>query len=168
MNFKNANQITQQRLKELFSYDKETGLFVRIKAISNTKIGDVLRKKDSKGHLQVRIDGKMYSVHRLVWLYVFGVFPSGQIDHINGIRSDNRFNNLRNVSKSINAQNIHGARKDSKTKLLGASFHKASGKYVSQISINKKIIHLGLFLTPEEAHQKYILAKRTLHAGCTI
>jgi hypothetical protein len=161
-------ELTQERLKELFDYDKITGVFVRIKSVSNTKVGDVVKKKDSHGHLQVRIDGKQYSAHRLVWLFLFGKWPSGQIDHINGVRSDNRLENLRDVNATINAQNIHNARSDSKTKLLGAAFHKASGKYVAQISVDKKIKHLGLFSTPEEAHQQYLAAKRNLHVGCTI
>lgn len=162
------NVISQERLKELFRYEEDTGLFVRIKAVSNTKVGDVVKKKDSKGHLQVRIDGRHYSAHRLAWMYVHGAWPSGQIDHINGVRDDNRIKNLRDVSHAINAQNIHTANKGSKTKLLGACFHKASGKYVAQISVDKKIKHLGLFETPEQAHQQYLSAKRSLHAGCTI
>lgn len=160
--------LTQERLKELFSYDAETGLFVRIKNVSNAKQGSILKKQDSKGHLQVRIDGKQYAVHRLVWLFCFGEFPQNSIDHINGIRTDNRLKNLRDVNVSVNAQNIHSARKDSRTKLLGASLHKASGKYVAQISINGKIKHLGSFKTAEEAHQQYIFTKRQLHLGCTI
>jgi hypothetical protein len=84
------------------------------------------------------------------------------IDHINGNRSDNRIENLRVVTGMQNANNqqtrLAGARKA----MLGASFHKPSGKWISRVKINGKDKYLGLFDTPDEANQAYLAAKREI------
>lgn len=161
------SHLTQARLQELFYYDQATGIFTRKVATSNVKAGKTTGSLDSKGHLNFRVDKRMHLAHRLAWLYCYGEFPSGQIDHINGVRTDNRIANLRDVPASINAQNIRRARADNKTGFLGVSKH-AGGKYVAQIQVNGKVTHLGLFTDPEVAHQAYLSAKRIHHPGCTI
>lgn len=163
-----TRDLTCERLKELFSYSRETGEFTRIKAVSAAKPGTKISHKDSKGHIQVRIDGCMYSGHRLAWLYVYGEWPKGHIDHINGIRSDNRIANLRDVTITENAQNIRNPRINNKTGLLGVSWKASAKKYVAQIQIHGKVKYLGLFSDPHGAHEAYLQAKREHHAGCTI
>lgn len=160
--------LTLERLKELFHYEPETGLFTRIKQVSNSKAGFVMRHRNTGGHVQFAIDKKLYQAHRLAWFYVYGSLPVGFIDHINGVRHDNRISNLREASHSINAQNIRSHRSDNKEKLLGVCWKEANKKYVAQIQVNGRVKHLGLFESANEAHQVYLAAKRQHHIGCTI
>lgn len=147
---------------------RETGLFVRLSDICNVKAGRITGNRNTGGHIGFAIDRRMYLAHRLAWLYVHGSWPEGQIDHINGIRTDNRICNLRDVSRSINAQNVHGARKDNKLGLLGVCWREASKKFIAQIQVAGKVRHLGMFRTAEDAHEAYLKAKRKYHPGCTI
>ena len=105
------------------------------------------------------IDGKEYKAHRLAWLYVYGIWPKLYIDHINGIRDDNRICNLRDVSNRENAINRSYHRKG---KLAGASYHKQKGKWRATIRINGRYTHLGLFETKEEAHLFYMKKKEDI------
>lgn len=162
------NVITAERLRELFHYDPDTGIFTRKVPICNVKAGKVTGSMDTKGHLGFRVDKRMCLAHRMAWLYVHGELPMGQIDHINGIRTDNRIANLRDVSASVNAQNLHAARSDNKTGLLGVSWKAKANKYVAQIQVDGRVRYLGLFHDPNAAHQAYLNAKRANHPGCTI
>lgn len=159
---------TQARLKELFDYDPETGLFTRKVAVSASASGRVMTNLNTGGHVQFAIDRHLYQAHRLAWLYVNGSFPSGFIDHINGVKTDNRIANLRDATRSINAQNLREARSDNKQKLLGVCWKKANKKFVAQIQVDGRVRHLGLFEDATDAHSAYISAKRQYHIGCTI
>ena len=108
-----------------------------------------------------------YYASRLAWFYVYGKWPEYEIDHINGIRSDDRIINLRDVNTKINRENRHFPDKDNRAGFLGVSIA-PSGRYKAQIGNNKKMIRLGTFDTPEAAHLAYLNAKRKLHKGCTI
>jgi hypothetical protein len=162
--------LTAQRLRELLDYDPESGRFVwRVYRGRTAKPGTVAGNHHPEGYKIIMICGHSYGAHRLAWLHAHGVMPSGQIDHINGVRNDNRLSNLRDVTRAVNKQNIKGARKDSKASgLVGAYWHNVSKKWFSNIGVNGKRLHLGMFATAEEAHASYIEAKRRLHPGCTI
>jgi len=103
--------ITQEKLKKLLYYNKDTGFFVWKKDIFNlnkykvANQGDIAGCISSGGYIQISIGGKCYSAHRLAWLYEFGHFPKLQIDHINRVRDDNRIDNLRDVSGKVNMSN---------------------------------------------------------------
>ena len=113
------------------------------------------------------IDSKVYKCHRLAWLYITGNWPIGQIDHKNGNRSDNRFDNLRDVAKQQNTENQRKAqRRNKSTNVLGT--WKNGNGFAARISHNHTKIHLGTFTTLEEASAAYVTAKRLLHLGCTI
>jgi hypothetical protein len=94
------------------------------------------------------------------------VWPSGEIDHKNGVRNDDRFNNLRDVARSGNTQNQRHAHKNNKLGLLGVTRH--GKKFSANIQVNGKPRYLGLFSTPEEAYAVYVIEKRKLHPFCTI
>lgn len=162
--------ITQDELKELFSYDSSTGLFIR-KTITGRhgrwKSGDIAGSVNAQGYWQINIGGHVYLAHRLVWLYVYGYFPIG-VDHINGIRRDNRLHNLREATQAQNMQNEKLARKNNVSGLLGVTFRKDRGTYVAKIRSNGKQINLGTFDNAEDAHAAYISAKREMHQFCTI
>lgn len=161
--------ITQERLKELFHYDPETGIFTRkCKVRGKGYEGQVVGRKVKEGHLRVSVDSRCYFIHRLAWLYVYGEFPKLQIDHINGVPDDNRITNLRDVDIRTNAENQRKAQSSSKTKLLGVCWHKRKKLFMASIRILGKVTFLGYFKTPEEGHQAYLNKKREVHAGCTI
>lgn len=151
--------ITQEYLKSILSYNPETGVFVRIKVASPQWIGRALNKetgtKNAHGYIVISILDKIHYAHRLAWLYMTGSYPELMIDHANGDKADNRFCNLREANNSQNQKNKK-VRSDSTTKLKGA--WKAKNRWVSQININGKKVHLGTFDTPEEAHEAYCSA----------
>ena len=162
-----SDVLTQERLKERLHYNPETGVFTRVKTVRNAvKVGDVAGTIDHYGYRKIQIGGKIYSAHRLAWLYVHGVWPANQIDHINGTRDDNCFANLREATIGENQHNRRNARSDNKSGFLGVS--PDYGKYRAQIGHHGKKIYLGAFLTPELAHSAYVEAKRKIHQFSTI
>ena len=154
--------ITQARLKELLSYDPETGLFFRIDAKRNK--GKPF--SNSGGYITIRLDERTYSASRLAWLYMTGAWPVQLVDHRNGVRDDNRWGNLREVTHSGNSQNQRHAQKPSR--LLGAHFNRDRNNWTSCIRVLGVSKHLGTFPTQEAAHAAYIDAKRVHHATNTL
>jgi hypothetical protein len=160
--------LTNDRLKELFHYNPDTGAFTtRSEAPqwgrTRNAQGGVIHES---GYLMISIQRRLYRAHRLAWLYMNGVWPSGQIDHINGMRNDNRWSNLRDVPHWMNNQNQRQATSKSLSGLLGVS--KKRKRWEAKIGVNGQTLHLGIFDTPVEAHEAYLSAKRKLHPGCTI
>lgn len=101
--------LTQARVKELMTYDADTGVFTRIKSVSRAG-KRVTTKPNSDGYLAFCIDYKMYLQHRVAWLYVYGAFPDGHLDHINRVKTDNRICNLRSATAFENSQNTPPAK----------------------------------------------------------
>lgn len=163
-----AQCVSSEWLREHLSYDVETGIFLwRAKPKPTYDISKPAGSLTYAGYLNISIKRRLYKAHRLAWLYVTGEWPKHQIDHVNGVRHDNRFVNLRDVTNSVNNQNLRAPQQGS-SGYLGVSFSKRNGKWRSAIWVNKKHVYLGEFKTPEEAHERYLTAKRELHAGCTI
>lgn len=158
--------ITQERLKELLHYVHETGVFTWLVDRGPKKRGSVAGSCMNTGYFEIVVDYRRYLSHRLALFYVHGEFPNNQIDHINGIRSDNRISNLREATHAENAQNLRNPRSDNKTGFLGVSRNR--NKFRAQIHINGNNTFLGNFLTPESAHAAYLQAKREHHTGCSI
>ncbi len=162
--------LTAEHLRDLLSYDADTGHFVwKVTVAQGVKAGRVAGSTSVWGYRTIQVLGRSYRAHRLAWLYVYGEWPSAYIDHINGNRSDNRIANLRDVPRNVNAQNQRRPQKNNKCGLLGVSWHSQARKWVAQIqrpSGGKKC--LGLFETPEAAHEAYLATKRQMHEGCTL
>lgn len=95
----------QARLQELLEYAPETGAFRWRVNRTSVRAGTVAGRLDSKGYRQISVDGQRYAAHRLAWLYVNGEWPMHEVDHVNGIRDDNRIANLRDVARIINMRN---------------------------------------------------------------
>ena len=143
-------------LKEILDYNSETGVFTWLKKVSkysNIKIGSVAGSSDVHGYYRIMVNGKIYKAHRLAWLYVYGEWPKNYIDHINGNPSDNRIENLRDVTRRQNQQNQKIHRQGH---LVGVSYSKPHKKWKSQIAINGRRKFLGLFETKEQAHEVYM------------
>ena len=102
------------------------------------------------GYKHGAVFNKTYKAHRVIWAIVYDEWPSSQIDHINGIRDDNRITNLRAVSHAENARN-QKRRTDNTTGVCGVGFYKATGKWNAQIHANGKSIHLGYFNSFDDA-----------------
>ena len=154
-------EITQAVLMSTFLYDCDTGVFTCIKSSRRRRSGKVEKIVSGAGYIQIFLNGKYHSAHRLAWLYYYGRWPDRSIDHINGIKTDNRICNLRDVSSAENSHNAHAPTRRNKFGLRGVTFHK--NKYRAQIAVNRKLIYLGSFPTPEEAGAAYVSAKRKLH-----
>lgn len=105
-------------------------------------------------------------LHRLIWVYAYGQEPEGVIDHINGVKTDNRLANLRDVPQRVNMQNQTRAHRQSSTGVLGV--FPAGRRFISKISVDGLQRELGRFDTTAEAHAAYIAAKRQLHQGNTL
>jgi hypothetical protein len=166
----NAN-LTAMRLYKIIFYEPETGIFNRIR--KNGVLENCCQHADvlaNKKYTKIRIDGYDYMAHRLAWLYVYGSWPNQLIDHINGIKTDNRIANLRDVSNQLNQQNQKGPRADNKLGYMGVSFSKQNFKnpYRVDIRYGGRQHFLGRFPTPEEAHATYLNAKRKYHPANTI
>ena len=99
--------------------------------------------------------------HRLAWLLAYKQWPAGEIDHRNGCTSDNRLENLRDVSVAVNGQNRTKAMRNNKTGVLGVCFYR--NKFIAQIKANGKHSVLGRFATLGEARAAYQAAKEALH-----
>lgn len=152
--------LTADDVRRLFEYIPESGKLIRkIRTSNRIRIGDEAGHKNTTGHLQCRVNGRLYLVHRLIWMFVHGKFPVGEIDHIDGDKANNKIGNLRDVSHRENMQNIKKAFAGSKTGLLGTYPHKKTGKFAAAIRMNGKQVHLGLFETAADAHIAYLNAK---------
>lgn len=169
-----AHDLTAQRLREALHYDPDTGVFtwrplVLSQKRTTRRAGRRAGWQTALGYVYIGIDGAQYGAHRLAWLYQAGAWPEQDVDHINGRRADNRWANLRDVAHRMNVENQRAAPSSNQsTRLLGVTFHKPSGLYLSQIKSKGKKHYLGYFKTPEPAHEAYLAAKRRLHEGCTI
>lgn len=133
-------------------YDEETGII--------TRSGRICGTPQRTGYIRTSYGGRLYMNHRLAWRIKTGEFPIGQIDHINGIRSDNRWCNLRELTNQQNQFN-RKVRKDSSTGLKGVSVR--GGRYRASIWVDGKEKHLGYYKTVEEAKLVYDEIAKELH-----
>jgi len=141
--------ITQEELKDKYVYNPDTGLFIRNKRLGKYKKGTVAGWTHEEGYIKIQIGKKIYSAHRLAWLYIYGYIPE-QIDHINHITGDNRLCNLREATYSINNKNT-SKRVDNTSGQVGVCWNKKLCKWSAGIMVDKKRIHLGTFAEYHEA-----------------
>lgn len=147
--------VTRERALALLDYNPVTGVFVwTTKRGGATKSGDVAGTMQH-GYRKITIDNAIVRAHRLAWLLTRGVWPSGQIDHIDGNKDNNAIGNLRDVPGRINVQN----------RLQTAPRKSGLPTGVTRQSKNTFgiILQTGGFRTPEEAHAAYLDAKEVFH-----
>ena len=156
-------QLTQQQLKELLNYEKDTGIFTWKNPRANRcKPGDIAGAIN-RGYLLIGItvDGiaLLYGAHRLAWLYEYGRFPNKDIDHINHDKSDNRISNLREVNHITNMKN-QKIRSTNKSGFTGVSWDKNLKKWRAMITVNRTNMHLGCFTDKNDAIEARLHANR--------
>ncbi|EKM0569584.1 HNH endonuclease [Escherichia coli] len=148
-------------LCSLFLYDPVTGRLhhkANRRRVKTGSYADSTRRADGYRQVALRLDGKQYQLkaHRVAWILAHGAIPHGkQIDHINGIRDDNRLCNLRLVTQRENDQNRRKAR--------GYSWNKGCSKWEAYIRVDGVLRHLGLFTTEAAARAAYLKAKARYH-----
>ena len=142
--------LTHERLTELLHYDESTGIFTRKVKVASRLAGSVAGAKHNKGYVQIMIDCENYLAHRLAWFYFYKEWPKNQIDHINRIKTDNRIENLRDVTNSINQHN-NSTRRHNTSGTTGVMSLKSRNCWCAQIYVNNKRIYLGVFKTKEQA-----------------
>lgn len=143
--------LTQDRLKELLHYDPETGHLTWLTSRrGHVRAGSRAGSPDSKGYIKIKIDGSSHSAHRLAFLYMTGETPPKDVDHINRVRSDNRWINLRPASRRENQGNV-GLRGNNTSGHRGVSLDKRAGKWRAYGMRDGRLTHLGYFTSLEEA-----------------
>ncbi|MGH6836326.1 MAG: HNH endonuclease [Methylocella sp.] len=152
-----ASLLTAERLRTLVRYNSKTGIFTRNVRSSTAMPGNVAGSHCSNGYLEFRVDGRKYLAHRLAFLYTQGTWPIAEIDHVDNCPSNNRWNNLREATRSQNLANTR-ARIGHK----GVCWHKNRKKWYALIKVSGKNHHLGCCDTPEAAYELYIAATKRL------
>jgi hypothetical protein len=138
-------KLTQGRLKELLNYDPETGVFTWLESRKACKKGERAGNIGPIGYERIQVFRKQYLSHRLAWFYMEGFLPTGiEIDHINKNRADNRWKNLRLVSRQCNAKNCNVS-KWNKSGITGVSFDSSRKKWMVQAMVNGVKISGGRF-----------------------
>lgn len=154
------SDITAERLRELLHYDPVSGVFTWRE---NAMPADI---KHGPGYSGVTIDGKPHLSHRLAWLYMTGEWPRHEIDHQDRAKRNNAWDNLRDVTRSTNAQNRQ-VKRGSASGYLGVQRNR--NRWQACIALEGRVrISLGTRDTPEEAYALYLAAKRQLHTGNTL
>jgi len=139
-------KLTQKRLKELLHYDPETGVFTWVKTVNReVKRGDVAGYINKElGYRLIGICGKCYYASRLAWLYMEGYFPENVADHRDRVRDNDRWDNLRHISRQCNSRNCKLSIKN-KSGITGVSWSKRYQKWTANVTILYKSINLGAF-----------------------
>ena len=140
-------------------YNPITGRFTR--KIGKSKVGSL----DKDGYLCIKVSNKTYKAHRLAWYLHYGAWPKDQLDHINGVRDDNRIENLREVTSQQNNFN-RKPNSNSTSNYKGVSWCKRDKVWVSQIVVSGKNTRLGNFRSEIEAATAYDNAARVAHGAC--
>ena len=157
--------LTQERLRELLSYDPATGDFHWLVSRGGEQAGSiagVTRKGLYGGYKIIGIDYVRWYAHRLAWFYMTGKWPENEIDHISGDPSDNRWENLREATHLQNMFN-KGAERGNASGFKGVWLEKQCGHYRSAVRYKGKTYHCGCFSSPQEAHKARSEKAKELH-----
>ena len=153
-------EIAQELLKEHFEY--RDGHLWWIKPRQRVKVGQQFGTYHRDGYRHGMLKGKVYKEHRLIWLYHCGAWPKEYVDHINGVRDDNRIENLREATvqqNQFNRKSLVGATSQYK----GVCWYKQSKKWLVKYRYKGKRYHVGYYETETEAAEAYRKATEHLH-----
>lgn len=164
---KKRQKLTQEYIKSIFDYDPKTGVLKWksrcdvLKEWNTCHAGRNFGTKNTDGYIMGTLNYENFYAHRLIWLYMTGKFEK-EIDHEDTDKANNKWKNLR---KAIGNQNKFNRPKqrNNKSGYKSVHFRKDTAKWVAKIQVNKKVINLGCFSTPEEAHLAYCAAMKDYH-----
>lgn len=154
--------MNQDRLRELLSYDPDTGVFTWLVPKGRSRRGQVAGCVSVNGYVEIRIDRHHHLGHRLAWLYVFGEFPKEQIDHINNDRSDNRLSNLRAATNSQNHCNKKRPVNNT-SGVKGVTWDTDRQRWAAQLVVNGNRKFLGRFAEIADATAAVEQARAAMH-----
>lgn len=160
--FDKGNLLTAEYVREILKYSPEDGTFFWIKTTRRGFVGKKAGSLTALGYFTIKINNYFYFAHRLAWLYMTGAWPVKFIDHINGIRTDNRWANLREATALQNSANI-GLLQKNKSGYKGVSWDKEAEKWAAQITFMGKHRRIGRYKTAEEAAKAYADEFEKLH-----
>ena len=147
-------------IQDIYEY-RDGGLYWKVSNSNTVKIGTKAGHATKHGYRRVAFNGKQLYEHRVIFFYHYGYFPK-EIDHINGNKSDNRIENLRETTHSQNMMNVK-TQKSNTSGVKGVCWDKSKKKWFARVTINNKIIHLGRFKDLELAELVVIEARNKYH-----
>jgi hypothetical protein len=154
--------VVQEQIDYLISnldYNPDTGEFTWVKLGGFNRGNGKLQSVDGRGYRQLSTPwGKNIKLHRLAWFFIYRVWPDMQLDHINGIRTDNRIVNLRLVTQEQNSANSKPHRDNLYSTYKGVSFDKRQSKYIARL----KGKFLGYYSAEKDAALAYDKAAKNL------
>lgn len=149
-------------VRNLFYYCPDTGVFTRRISRGTARAGAIAGTIHATGYRRIQIDRSLKLAHRVAWLYVYGQWPSDEIDHINGLKDDNRICNLRLATRGQNRSNSK-INKNKKLRFKGVYWHEKKKNFSAAIRANKKQYHIGYFKSAEAASRAYAEAALRFH-----
>lgn len=149
---------TDEELRSILEYDPGSGeIRWKVRTGAKSKVGTVAGSLDSKGYVVIRVKGATHKAHRLAFLLHTGAWPEKQVDHVNGVKADNRWSNLRDVDSVVNMGN-RGLQSNNTTGFRGVT-ERAGGRFQASLQSGKTRKVIGTFDTAEEAGAAYKAAK---------
>jgi len=132
------DETIRNKILATFDYNPKTGLFIK------KKNGKVVGNRHHSGYIRICIGNKQFQAHRLAWLFQYGEEPDGFIDHINGVRDDNRISNLRVVTKQENSKNAKRPCNNS-SGVCGVKWQESNKRWIATIGVDYTDVYLGCF-----------------------
>lgn len=157
-----SRSVGHDELLKTLKYHPRLGVFTWLVNRKQKKAGDIAGCVHPQGYIVITLGSRQYQAHRLAWFYMKGWWPDPEVDHRDGVRNNNRWENLREANRSQNTCNTALSSKN-KVGLKGVR-KKKWGRYTACIWLKGKSVHLGSFDTPQEAHAAY-MAEARKHFG---
>lgn len=156
------DKISHNELCEIVFYNPNTGEFIRRKKGRGIAQGTVCGFVERNGYVRIRVKGQRYQAHRLAWFMIHKRWPKDQIDHVNGDRSDNRIENLREASSLQNAMN-KSIFSNNKSGLKCVFYDKSKGCWFYSVQSEGLRERKGNFKTKEEAYSAFLDIAKYIH-----
>jgi hypothetical protein len=149
-------------VSSLLEYHAEIGIFLRRKDTRGARAGQIAGCSARNGYVMIRVADGAYLAHRIAWLLSYGEWPDGVIDHINGVRSDNRLANLRLCSTSENLRNAK-LRSDNTSGVKGIYWNKKLSSWQVHVKDGGRTVYGGIYKDLDDAKRAVMQLRERLH-----